>query len=533
MRKLLMVLVVLVLAAGMHVYAGAQQEGPAAAETDSPWPQTLEMTKAYYFGEPTDNPELKSEWMEYMSEQFGFEITVNAFPRPEYMQQFALAMTAGEIKGMGWIFGGSYFQDYANDGATLRVDQYLADNDVWNQLPEDMRLSFSIDGVPWAVADAWRFNMFSRSIRKDWLDNLGLELPENVDEFYEVMRAFTENDPDGNGQNDTVGMTSAGVWNMQDIFMAFDASTNHVAEHGITIDPNDGFRFVDSMLKPGMIDALRYLNDLYENGYLDKEVFTNSGSDMRTRMFTGDFGSAYYWMGWGYDGSFERNAVKQDPEADFVEIAGLKSDRISKNINPGGFGGTPWVLIAGTEEPGKVVNAFVNIFIGDEVGWASGRFGVKDKYWEFREPNQLVRLVRETVDGAPKYYPGPGIGHDNPFFSLSDYEYVLDGEDPQKTADRNARNAWISAFWNEAIENEIVWTWGTHPREPVSETYNNIGADIANAFEEAVAAAVTGQMSPEEAVEEYRRRIGNIGGQQVLDEANAYIGKESNPDYTF
>ena len=40
-------------------------------------------------------------------------------------------------------------------------------------------------------------------IRKDWLDNLGLAVPTTTDELLAVMRAFTFNDPDGNGKNDT------------------------------------------------------------------------------------------------------------------------------------------------------------------------------------------------------------------------------------------------------------------------------------------------------------------------------------------
>ncbi len=43
-------------------------------------------------------------------------------------------------------------------------------------------------------------------IRKDWLDNLGLELPTTPDELYNVIEAFTKNDPDQNGQNDTWGI---------------------------------------------------------------------------------------------------------------------------------------------------------------------------------------------------------------------------------------------------------------------------------------------------------------------------------------
>ena len=43
-------------------------------------------------------------------------------------------------------------------------------------------------------------------IRKDWLDNLGLEPPTTLDELLAVAKAFTEQDPDGNGQDDTYGI---------------------------------------------------------------------------------------------------------------------------------------------------------------------------------------------------------------------------------------------------------------------------------------------------------------------------------------
>ena len=47
-------------------------------------------------------------------------------------------------------------------------------------------------------------------IREDWLDNVGLEIPEDhafsLEEFEEVLRRFTEEDPDQNGEDDTFGM---------------------------------------------------------------------------------------------------------------------------------------------------------------------------------------------------------------------------------------------------------------------------------------------------------------------------------------
>ena len=41
-------------------------------------------------------------------------------------------------------------------------------------------------------------------IRQDWLGQLGLETPKNVDELYTVLKAFENNDPNGNGQKDEI-----------------------------------------------------------------------------------------------------------------------------------------------------------------------------------------------------------------------------------------------------------------------------------------------------------------------------------------
>ncbi len=45
-------------------------------------------------------------------------------------------------------------------------------------------------------------------IRQDWLDKLELQAPKTIDEFMTVLKAFTFDDPDGNGQNDTYGFCS-------------------------------------------------------------------------------------------------------------------------------------------------------------------------------------------------------------------------------------------------------------------------------------------------------------------------------------
>ncbi|MBO1722884.1 sugar ABC transporter substrate-binding protein, partial [Extibacter sp. GGCC_0201] len=59
--------------------------------------------------------------------------------------------------------------------------------------------------------------LWSFLIRQDWLDNLGLYMPTTAEELLDVMRAFTFDDPDGNGKDDTYGFTAAGGGTVGDL----------------------------------------------------------------------------------------------------------------------------------------------------------------------------------------------------------------------------------------------------------------------------------------------------------------------------
>ncbi len=65
------------------------------------------------------------------------------------------------------------------------------------------------DGAMYGLADPGALPQTdSMVIRQDWLDKLGLKAPKTLDEFMAVLKAFTFDDPDGNGQDDTYGFCS-------------------------------------------------------------------------------------------------------------------------------------------------------------------------------------------------------------------------------------------------------------------------------------------------------------------------------------
>ena len=56
-------------------------------------------------------------------------------------------------------------------------------------------------------------------VRRDWMEKLGLEEPQNWEDFENILRAFVEDDPDGNGEDDTSGLTAVNMSLLETVYL--------------------------------------------------------------------------------------------------------------------------------------------------------------------------------------------------------------------------------------------------------------------------------------------------------------------------
>lgn len=124
-------------------------------------------------------------------------------------------------------------------------------------------------------------------IRKDWLDALGLEPPTTLAELYEVAVAFTEQDPDGNGQNDTYGF--GGFINGQGIGNRFDFLFGGYGLPGVW-NFNDPANFGLNVRDPQYPEGLAYMKSLVDAQVIDPDWPTLTRDDFRARWKQGKFG---------------------------------------------------------------------------------------------------------------------------------------------------------------------------------------------------------------------------------------------------
>lgn len=113
-------------------------------------------------------------------------------------------------------------------------------------------------------------------INKAWLDELGLDVPQTTDDLYKVAKAFTEEDPDGNGKDDTYGfginLWTPQLWNPWGLGMAW-YYTGTVTEKGEVLSGplTDQFR-----------EGCRFYNRLWKEGIFCKQMVGSEGSTLKS-----------------------------------------------------------------------------------------------------------------------------------------------------------------------------------------------------------------------------------------------------------
>ncbi len=190
-----------------------------------------------------------------------------------------------------------YFDDYASDALKSYVKSGGEElmKCITNENGEIMAIP-APNMTGGVVNEMW--------IRQDWLDELNLEVPRTWDEIMAVAEAFVTQDPDGNGEDDTIGILGP-------------ANTDHingVGDNQFGLDPlfshfksfpqywlegEDGTIEYGS-IQPETKEALENIAKLYENGLIDPEMLVRS--DSKEPLLAGKVGIFFgpWWSGYTF-----------------------------------------------------------------------------------------------------------------------------------------------------------------------------------------------------------------------------------------
>lgn len=118
-------------------------------------------------------------------------------------------------------------------------------------------------------------------VNSTWLDNLGLEEPTTTDELRDVLRAFKNDDPNGNGVADEVPLSASASEPVINYFMnafTYAPYTSPSTPPGLVMDGDEVTLAASS---DGWREGLKYLSSLAEEGLLDSAAFTQNGDALK------------------------------------------------------------------------------------------------------------------------------------------------------------------------------------------------------------------------------------------------------------
>ncbi len=247
-------------------------------------------------------------------------------------------------------------------------------------------------------------------INTKWLDNLGLEIPTTTEEFYNVLKAFKEQDANGNGDPDDEiplsGVKSGAGTQIDGFLMApfqlTPETTKLYVDNGkVTFSPvQDGYR-----------EGLRYLHKLYDEGLLNPESFTQdknnqvnlneNGADCVIGCFLAQR------PGYACDLGTIPNSKKWEQYQSLAPLAGPSGQRIAA-WNPYIMYQTGMVFVTTASKHPEAAFRLID-YLATEEGSLRSAFGIKGVHWRDAEdgefgldgtPSTITRIANEDENYA-------------------------------------------------------------------------------------------------------------------------------------
>jgi len=204
---------------------------------------------------------------EYTGVEFEME-WVPAANTSEKLNAVLASNTLADLTSLNQV-GNSSVRTALSSGMFWDVEPYLSEFDNLSQIDPLTIEAALVDGGLYGVPLQKPLARYGVLVRQDWLDNLGLETPHTLDELAAVAQAFTEQDPDGNGADDTTGF----IDRLESFSLGFRILSGYFGA-GDTFVVDENGEFEAAFATEEFKTAMEWYKDVYANGWVNQEFIT-------------------------------------------------------------------------------------------------------------------------------------------------------------------------------------------------------------------------------------------------------------------
>ncbi|NMI03681.1 extracellular solute-binding protein [Paenibacillus sp. SZ31] len=331
-----------------------------------------------------DNPHVK-----YIAEQTGVQYElITTPPGSEPSEYLNLMIASDELPDILRPIGGIE-QTLIQQGGALPLDELLPEYapHVWESIPQeawDIVRSASPDGKIYYVPKVFLVPERAPLIRQDWVDKVGMEMPKTTDEYIELLTAFRDKDPNGNGKPDELPTSGRefGRW-MDHLFAMYGVA---MWEGYPEWDEYDG-KIQYAGTTDNMREAIKFIRMLYVEKLLDNETFLNKGEVWQAKINNNLVGSWYHLPANVRD---RYNAMlTQAPDAYIAAMPLPKAEGFEAFVTQKSMGEPEWMIPATKQDNAPNALKLLDFFYNPEND-EFGRFGLEGEQHEVKDGRKVI-----------------------------------------------------------------------------------------------------------------------------------------------
>jgi putative aldouronate transport system substrate-binding protein len=405
-------------------------------------------------------------------------------------------------------------------GSAFTKEMIAADNNVaFDQVTVDGRLM----ALPYIAGNVDGASMLW--IRKDWMDNLGFEAPKTIDDLVALARAFKENDPDNNGEDDTFGLImDKALWGGFGALIGF--TEGYGAYHNGWLELEDGTLGYGA-IQPEMRDALERMAAIYAEGLLDPEFSVKDSGKLAEMTTAGTAGLLYgqHWIPfWPLQSTKDAN-----PDSDWRPYPIPTLDGSPAQPMVGGSANTVFVINSTCAHPEGAMRIY-DYFFAKDCALAGDTFDPEFHADDTRKYNRYQYATMSSTYPLQNLFIHQGVMryfNDNDQSMLENY-WVADNIAQNQKYEAGDNTFWMAHAWSgptgafavldQYVQNNQLKLNGYIKAD--TETMTEKGATLDKMREEVFTKIIMG-VEPIEAFDTFVDNWLNMGGSAVTAEVNA------------
>ncbi len=465
------------------------------------------LARDFFTADSKKAEQYKEDWLEDVSLRYGVKLNVTSCFYKDGVYDNSVIPQIQDVLNGKTAFAGlmelrsSQISSYTMN-QLLPLDDYLADNPVWQSLPDELKDAFKVDGHIYAIpANVFRAQN-ARMIKDEALKEAGIAVTD-LESFSDFTKAYTQS----TGKTALISYYLTGLTDLLNAFGLYNMN-----ETPFSYDPAENC-CVDFLTKGAAVDALEYLRALYQAGALSV-----SFGDFSVNVYQ-DFNDGttctFYVQYFDYENCAELFTL--NPEYPQIALTSVDGFAMTKD----------------TPQPKETINQFLNMLFGSKENYLECWLGASDNYVLNSDGTVTVKMP-QNADGSFSYPPMPNLtGGMSDIFPYSDANVFFSqngviGKGSETEA--GIQNDRFTILYDSFKKGSIVEV----PAFYQTTIFNNINTAVKNdnyimtLYRDCIKDAMTSsEYTVQQVVDNYRKEMFNNGGNALLDQINAAIGKKT------